>query len=219
MNLKNKKVLFLGDSITAGAAASCEENVFHQILKEKLGMKEAINYGIGGTRIARQTKPSAEPVFDLDFNKRVEKMDKDADCVFIFGGTNDFGHGDAQLGNKNDETVYTFYGALKCLYEKLIKIYGKEKIIVMTPMHRLDEENLRGEGNKEKDMYILKTYVEVIKEVAGEYGLKIIDLFAERDLNPNYGENAKKYFSDVVHPNDAGHRLLAEIIEKKLINL
>ena len=54
MELKGKIINFLGDSITEGVGVEKTENIFHQIIKEKYGLKEAENYGISGTRIAKQ---------------------------------------------------------------------------------------------------------------------------------------------------------------------
>ena len=60
------RIIFLGDSITAGAGAGTVENMYTAQI-EKLTGAEVLNYGVGGTRIARQTRPSADPSFDKDF--------------------------------------------------------------------------------------------------------------------------------------------------------
>ncbi len=112
MELKGKTINFLGDSITEGAGTSGPEKIYPAVIARNEGLKVARNYGIGGTRIARQTGKSAEEKFDLDFCMRVDEMDPHADAVVVFGGTNDWGHGDAFLGCMNDRTPWTFYGAL-----------------------------------------------------------------------------------------------------------
>ena len=43
--------------------------------------------------------------------------------IFVFGGTNDYGHGDAPLGKQGDNDPLTFYGALYDLYQRLLKKY------------------------------------------------------------------------------------------------
>ena len=111
MQLEGKTINFLGDSITQGVGVSALEFVYPNLIKEKYGLEKANNYGISGTRFAKQTKPSDEPSFDLDFCSRVAEMDPDADAVVVFGGTNDFGHGDAPLGCPDDRTKDTFWGA------------------------------------------------------------------------------------------------------------
>ena len=115
--LKRKRILFLGDSITQGACASSDENNYVSKVGKMLDL-DTKNYGIGGTRIAKQS------MFD-DYSEyfllRAKKMESEADFVFIFGGTNDYGHGDAKIGKIDDKTDFTFYGALNNLLEYLIQ--------------------------------------------------------------------------------------------------
>lgn len=87
------KIAFLGDSITYGGCATKPEYIYTYRVGKALGC-DVDAYGVIGTRLARQTVPSATPSFDEDFLTRAEKMG-DADFVFVFGGTNDYGHGDA----------------------------------------------------------------------------------------------------------------------------
>ncbi len=145
MELTGKKINFLGDSITYGVGASAVDKRYTDIISQKTG---AIcrNYGVSGTRIAIQKTPSETPQADLYFGGRVEAMDCDADIVIIFGGTNDFGHGDAPLGKMSDRTAETFYGALHILYKSLIEKYINSTIVIITPLHRDNEDNPYGDG-------------------------------------------------------------------------
>ena len=114
MELKNKKILFLGDSITEGVGASSPEKCYVSVFG-KLSGAEVKNYGIGGTRIAKQSKISLSEESDRDFMSRVDEMDSEADVVVVFGGTNDFGHGDSTIGDFSSRDECTFYGALHIL--------------------------------------------------------------------------------------------------------
>lgn len=219
MNLKDKTAIFLGDSITEGALASCPEKRYYNVLKKKYGLKEAIGYGAGGTRIAMQKIPSSSLKFDEHFSLRVEKMRNDADIVVVFGGTNDFGHGDAPLGKMLDRTPDTFYGACHELFAKLINKYPESTIVVMTPLHRLGETNPRGEGDKPVDVAPLSTYVDIIKEVARHYSLPVCDLYANSGLQPNIPLMKEWYFPDGLHPNDKGHERIAERLGEFLKSL
>lgn len=218
MKLENKTVVFLGDSITAGSSATSDDRVFHALLKEKTGMKEVVNLGAGGTRIARQKTPSEEAIYDDDFNLRYDRFRKCGDIIFVFGGTNDFGHGEAPIGKYDDETVYTFCGALNVLLKKAICDYGNENVILITPLHRVGENNPRGEGRKAEDGETLSEYVKAEKAVAEKLGVKVIDLWNEPRLNPNDEKN-KNLFADGLHPNDEGHKLLADILKDKISKL
>ncbi len=69
-----------------------------------------VGFGIGGTRIARQLHPDpADAVAFLQFHTRVSQMDKNADIVVMFGGTNDFGNEEATpIGHMSDHTAESF---------------------------------------------------------------------------------------------------------------
>ena len=213
MELKGTKINFLGDSITEGAGTSSHDKMFTMLIEREYG---AIcqNYGIGGTRIARQKTPTEEK-WDRDFISRVPEMDADADIVVVFGGTNDFGHGDAPLGTMSDRTPYTFYGALHCLYTALIEKYPDVPIVVLTPLHRITEDIPTGD-NKPAPVGTLKEYVNIIREVAEYYSLPVLDLFKESGLQPKIPVIQQKYVPDGLHPNDAGNEILAHKIARFL---
>lgn len=203
MELSNKKINFLGDSITEGACASDKSHCFVSVFGQKTGAV-CRNYGIGGTRIARQQMPSECPQWDLDYCKRATEMDKDADIIVVFGGTNDYGHGDAELGTPLDRTPDTFYGALHTLYRTLIEEYPLADIVVITPLHRENENSPRGDGKKP-----LSEYVKIIREVAESYSLPILDLFANGKIYPDIPVLKEKYTADGLHPNDRGYEYIA----------
>lgn len=203
------KINFLGDSITEGAGASCAEEKYVNVVGRLLGC-EVRNFGVGGTRIARQTVPSEVGIYDEDFLKRSEKMPFDADMVFVFGGTNDYGHGDAELGSIDSDNVYTFCGAVNVLVEKLSKKYGKEKVCFILPLHRYDEGNLYGEGNKKKAGFSLSVYVETLICLLMQKNVAFLDLRQHFPIpQTNTGD---AYTVDGLHPNPLGHRLIAEKI-------
>jgi len=217
MKLQGKKVNFLGDSITEGHGASCHENVYHQVMKREYGLAEARNYGIGGSRFARQIVPS-DPRADRDFCQRATEMEKDADAVVVFGGTNDFGHGDAPVGDFSDREPNTFYGACHWLFRYLIETYPDAVIAVCTPLHRTNEDCPKGDGHKAYHYGTLKDYVAIIREVAEYYSLPVIDLFANSGLQPKLDVIRERYVPDGLHPNDAGHERMAHVIGNFLLS-
>lgn len=216
MELKGTKINFLGDSITEGAGTSSHDKMFTMLIEREYG---AIcqNYGIGGTRIARQ-KTATDEKWDRDFISRVPEMDNDADIVVVFGGTNDFGHGDAPLGTMSDRTPYTFYGALHCLYTALTEKYPDVPVVILTPLHRLNEDSPKGD-NKPAPVGTLKEYVNIIREVAEYYSFPVLDLYKESGLQPKVPVIQQKYIPDGLHPNDDGNAILAHKIARFLETL
>ena len=209
MRLKGATVNFLGDSITFGIGASCTENRYTDVLAREFGLAKVNNYGVSGSRFARQRVMTDDPS-DLDFCMRMEEMTLDADAVVVFGGTNDFGHGQAPLGMPCDREPDTFYGALHTLFTMLLTRYTDSKILVLTPTHRLNENDPDCNGLP------LKAYVDVIREMAEFYSLPVLDLYATSGIQPNVPAMQTRYMPDGLHPNDAGHAMLAEMIARKL---
>ncbi len=209
MELKGKKIAFLGDSITEGVGTSSPEFVFWNVLQKRTGAL-CYGYGIGGTRIAPQRVPSPNPKHDLYFGSRVEEMIPDADIVVVFGGTNDFGHGDAALGRLGDRTEDTFYGALHVLLQKLINRYPAGRIIVMTPLHRLSESNYDYNEFGVRLAADLEGYVDAIRSTAACYGIPVLDLFRTSGIQPKIPAQRERFMPDGLHPSDAGNERIAE---------
>lgn len=209
MELNNLKVNFLGDSITEGVGAS---EYAHCYVEQFAAATGAVcrNYGISGTRIAKRRVPYENPEFDRYYASRVPEMDPDADVVVVFGGTNDYGHGDAPLGEMNDRTVWTYYGALHVLFTALIEKYPTAQIVILTPLHREDEE---------KRTPILKPFVDATRQVAEYYSLPVLDLWANYGIQPRIPVMKNMYVPDGLHPNDAGHAHLANKLRSFLEQL
>ena len=212
MNLQGLKINFLGDSITEGHGCSSVEKQFTSLIAAQYGAVTRC-YGIGGTRLARQTKPSEWPRHDLDFPSRVAEMDPDADLIVVFGGTNDFGHGDAPFGDFSDRTADTFCGAIHELYVSLLEKYPTATIMVITPLHRSTEDipNMHGK--------VLKDYVDVIRRGAEYYSLPVLDLYATYGVQPAVPVMKDTFMPDGLHPNDAGHVILTNKIAQFIKNL
>ena len=71
---------------------------------------------------------------------------------------------------------------------------------------------MRGDGDKLQDVATLKTYVEIIREVAEYYSLPVLDLYANSGIQPKLSVVRERLCPDGIHPNDAGHRIVAEKI-------
>lgn len=211
MKLKGSIIHFLGDSITEGYGTTAPGKVFHQIIKRKYHLKDAYNYGVGGTRIARQVVPSkVDTICDFYFELRADIMAPNADAVVVFGGTNDFGHGDAPFGTLESEDRYTFCGAVNSLISKLSKSFPNAKIIFMTPIHRTGEEQPSSASSK-----TLKDYADAISAICEKRGVSVIDLFRINPLDPF----DSSLLPDGLHPNDKGHKILAQTIAKELLKI
>ncbi len=205
-----KKICFLGDSITFGSKTSGEEYRFSNLVENRTGIK-CLNYGISGTRIARQDKGDEDSDHrGKDMYGRSSELDKNADLVILFGGTNDYGHGTAGMGNFDEITPYTFCGALSGIYKNICELMPNAKFAIITPCHRRVEEEprLKDDGN----YYTLKDYIEKIREFASENNIPTLDLFAHDEFYYKVPGFTAKYMPDGLHPNDNGHIWIADRI-------
>ena len=212
MKLQGLKINFLGDSITEGVGASSVEKVYFNLLKERHGLAEARGYGISGTRFAKQRAKSETESFDLDFNLRAAEMDDDADVVVVFGGTNDYGHGDAPFGTDSDRTPDSFCGACHSLMRLLKEKYVGKTVVFMTPLHRENETTPRFDG------HVLADFVEVIKKTAVVYSIPVLDLYGASGIQPDIPAIKEAFAPDGLHPNDAGQNIIAERLEAFLLS-
>lgn len=209
MELINKTVCFLGDSITEGCGASNVDNCFVSLFAQAHPDTHVYNFGIGGTRIARQSKPSENERWDKHFASRIDEMPEDADLICVFGGTNDFGHGDAPFGKRGDTDDSTFCGGLYDLSLKLINKYPYAKIVFFTPLHRISESNV---AKKPDGEFLLADYVKAIKKNARYFSLPVLDLWSVSGMQPSVPVIKDTFMPDGLHPNDNGYKKLFETV-------
>ncbi len=210
MKLDGKKVYFLGDSITEGAGASAPEKCYVSLFRAAHPEAEVFNVGVGGTRIAKQTVPSQNSRYDLDFIMRADEIAEDADLICVFGGTNDFGHGDAPMGSFGCKTNDTFYGALYMLSRKLLEKCPTAHIVIFTPLHRETEDV---PAKKPDGYFVLADYINAIRKNAEYFSFPVLDLYAMSGIQPQISASRAAYTVDGLHPNDAGYEKLFRIID------
>lgn len=169
----------------------------------KISGAEVKNYGIGRTHIAKQRRKSVKERWDRGFISRVNAMEEDADVAVVFGGTNNFVHGDSTIGVMASRDEYTFYGALHTLCINLVRKYPHAEIVFITPLHRISGNDEINEIGLKHEVP-LSGYVAIIKEVAGYYGLPVLNLFNASGIQPGIDIIREIYMPDGLHPSDAG---------------
>ena len=219
MKIEGIKINFLGDSITEGHGVSDIQSYrYDNVLSLKYGVI-ANNYGIGGSRLAHQRTASECPRADLCFCGRAYDMDSSADVIVVYGGVNDYLHGDAPIGNDGDKTPATFKGGVRFLMSTLPELYPHAKIVFMTPARCVGCLAPSSAPIKQSDAMPLKAYVDIIKNTAKECGIPVLDLYDGLGIDPNLPEDLEKYAPDGLHFNDVGHAVLAQKLAEFLMEL
>lgn len=222
MTLEGKIISFLGDSNTAGRnVIDKENNRFDNVITKKCSLKRANNYGISGTRIAHQRIPSPKARHDGNFCVRAWDMDPESDIIVVMGGSNDYGSGDAPLGNPGDSTRETFSGSVEYLCKLLKENYPNATIVFLTPPHCAGDGFPSTDSLKSNcpEQHTLVDYVDMILKIVPKHGIPVFDMYRNLGIDFNNADHCKKYSIDGLHFNDAGNHVIADAIIKFLSEL
>lgn len=206
MELIGKKVYFLGDSITFGVGPSDNSRIYHSLLAERFGF-EAVNFGMSGSRIARREEPIYDVLDKMPFCLRIEDIPDDCELLVIFGGTNDFGGAVPLRGREGTDDLYTFTGALRHLLARAREKFPSAKTVFLSPFPRSAANTVRGFRGSPLD-----GYVSVIYDTCREFSVPVCDLYKLVPVRPDEAEDRERYLPDGLHPNDAGHEIIADIL-------
>ena len=212
------KIAFLGDSITLGYGLDCREDRYATLICKQLDAEEA-NFGITGTLMARAGMNREDGKSFLD---RLHLLE-DADLAVIFGGTNDYFWSDRPIGNETSGEDY-FAGAVEEICQKISEIRDKKTILLVTPYSHngignyyggLHFEDASRHDTTERNYHghCLKEYVDVLVQAAGRHNIAVLDLHEGSDFD------WKVHTMDGCHPNEEGHKWLADRIGEAIANL
>ena len=216
MDIEGFKVNFLGDSITEGVGVSDIPNCrYDNRIAKIFKLSKVNNYGISGSRLAHQIHPSAKPRYDLCFCGRAYNMDTSADMVVVYGGANDYLHGDAPFGKIGDTVPSTYCGGVYFLMNFIRETYVNKPIIFLTPARcwanrEIDDLIPSVHPAKQVEGKPLIDYANVIKETAKQFDIKVLDLYNNLGIDPHNTDDYEKYTADGLHFNDKGHAILAQ---------
>lgn len=208
---EGRSAVFVGDSITAGSGTT---KLYYRFLEESLGFDSVTGMGIGGSCISSGSDYGNNNTPLINRYKDIPS----ADLIQIFMGTNDYGHA-TPIGSPEDTQAGTFYGALNTIIPYLLETHKESKIIFVTPLHRNAKSTgttSQNENDPNASGHSLNDYVEVVKQVCAMYGVSVIDLYTESEMDPRLDPKNTAYFPDGIHPNASGHELIAGIMESHI---
>jgi lysophospholipase L1-like esterase len=174
----------IGDSITylndhKAEAGNRITKGYMTMVTEKLPNIRFINQGHNGWTAGR----IADSIEKLNLQK--------ADVYSIFLGTNDWWQG-RPLGRladyQNNTGNKTVNGSFRIIMNKLRDLNKDAKIILITPMQRVDFVYIRGHKNnaygsyKEKNGQWLEAFANAIDSIGSFEGLPVVDLYHKKSL-------------------------------------
>lgn len=208
MELDEKKLAFLGDSITYGVCLDDLKNSYFNRIIGSYRWSEIHNHSLKGSRIGYFI---GQENLGTSFVDRYPQMPDNMDVVIVFGGTNDFGICNDPIGTPQDNTPHTFYGALNVLIKGLKNKNPGAYIIFLTPLHRRNENT----PNQYTGALFIE-YIQAIRDRARVHEIHLVDLYEAESLQPTEGYYETLIYHDGIHPTDACHKLIAEEVIKYL---
>lgn len=167
--------------------------------------------------------PSEKPRYDLCFCGRAYDLNREADVIVVYGGVNDWIHGDAPFGEMSDTTPASFCGAVDFLMTLLKTEYPNAQIVFMTPAHAffngLSDKTASDRPMKRADAKPLAEYIRVIEERGKKHNIPVLNLYEKLGIDPNDEKQKSEFTADGLHFNDKGHAVLAERLAEFLKEL
>lgn len=199
--LAGKRIAFIGDSYVQNHHQS-KELTWHYKFAKKHDMVY-FNYGRNGTCICRDRQgKKGEAIY-----KRITNMEDSLDYIVIVAGHNDACRMLPDMLRPDTVTAELLKEKLAFICDTLITKYPKAGIFFFTPWPRPDYINM-------------ERVTDIIKEVAGHYGVPVFD---SRMSGIHAGNAAfrKEYFQsphDNAHLNDKGHDRFLTVAEHFLLD-
>ena len=216
--MKVSKVIFLGDSITLGYGLEDKKKRFSSIFCEMAQCEER-NYGITGTLIARAGLSATNGTSFIDRYMDME----DGDFIIVFGGTNDY--------YWSDTDIHYFKNEVHELCLGIKKKYQDKPILFILPYRQrgtgnyygglsFKESNFHNSDTQNFTESTLAAYVDVLREACRFHNILVLDLYDGFGVDIAHSdEDFDTYTIDGCHPNENGHKRIAELLYEYCSNV
>lgn len=207
-DFSDKNVVFIGDSITYGSGGTLDEDgtciCYPDFLSDVLGC-----------RITNLATPGF-PLGAYNGNSCVrwlaDVIPADADIIVIMCGYNDYySYNDYYVSDS--EELGTFKGETHAMFKKIRDSFPDKEVFVVSTYQN------RGEGSAQNANTPFSSFVNYQKDEAWNYDFNIIDLYNTGFLNNHNDDIYNAFFSDGVHPNDDGSKLLGKHIAAQMVKV
>ncbi len=208
-----KTLVCIGDSITRGTFTAANEEAplsiatfnYPKLLKNLLKARDLHEYGVNGISYC-----SLSPVQSREALAKTCATFPAGNVTIVAAGTNDYGTS-VPLGNFSDTEDISFYGAADLVFRTLKRLNEPNgNIFVLLPLPRRNEREKNGAG------FVLADYRAALLKKAEKYSLFTIN-GAKLAVDP-YDTSETSLIFDGTHPNEQGHRLLAEFLFREIEN-
>lgn len=217
-DFSDKRVQFIGDSITEGITAAVDENgtklTYVEYANRYLQIGSLMENGMAGRMYTNYGGEEYSVVQSIDNN-----VYYDADVYVIFLGVNDYlvvpPNTAKRYGNVNDTISTAGYCGAVRQFMNHMKRYFDDKEVIFVMMYPIDKA-VTCEYSDMTTQPTLNDYLNIQRQLAAENGFHVIDLYKDGFMDCTNAEVNSYYLTDGIHPTDAGYKVLGEHIAAEL---
>lgn len=205
--LFGKKWVAIGDSITEKNNRTNKN--YHDFIKDDVVNLTVENKGVSGSGFHDRYNTVTSSITTVN-----------PDYITIFFGTNDYGQvrNTYPLGEFLSIDTNTISGRINACLNQLITAYPFAKIAVISSLPR--SNNYGSDATPNAVGYTLKQHSDLLQKYAAHYSLPFLNLYEQSNLpvwvpaaNTFYFTAPANSSPDGLHPNDAGHRVIADKVK------
>lgn len=204
---KGKKIIVDGDSIT-------HFGQWHIWLKEWFEWATVYNHACSGQSltILRNANDASGVGQGLKGYERVQQnYEADADAIILMGDGNNCGNKN-EIGVYSDTTEDTWCGRMNLMLDAITTKYPTKPIILISnpPRGATDRHGINDSAHIQAN---------AMKDLAWNRGFYYIDCYHTNLYRPNIPQNVTLFGNngkDIVHPNELGHKMMAQMIFEEL---
>lgn len=209
--LKDKKMLFMGDSISYGSGDGVSPFRTGRAWAGRIADRTGAivtNASVSGAKASFVSGDDKAKWLYTQFNSN---KNKEFDIIVMHGGVNDARHNrkvgeilDTDDATKLNKAMDTYAGGLQWLFYNVKKEQPNAKLFFIAN-HRLDGHST---GNAKN----MSPYFDMAKQLCEKYGIIFIDLYNNKELNDKLETTTTKYLPDTLHLNAAGYEIITPYI-------
>lgn len=211
-----KTIVFIGDSITEGITSAIDQNgnyiSYVTYANSYLHFARVLNHGKGGRMFT--TYGGDELSISENFGN---VTNINSDIIVVFAGVNDYlgVTENKRFGSVDDKlTTGSYCGAVRYFMSQLQRYYSDREIFFVT-MYNINKKS-ESTYVDYKGQPTLGEFMDVQKELAKEFGFKVIDLYGTGFMNCSTKPASDYFLRDGLHPKDSGSIFLGEHIAAEI---
>ena len=207
--LNGKTMLFMGDSISFGAGDTISPFRTGRAWAGRIAdWTGAIttNAAVSGAKVSFLTGDD-----NWVYSQYIPYQNTKFDIIVMHGGGNDarYERPVGTLSEGKDEATLkknqaSFVGGLEWIFYNVSKTNTEAKLFYIAN-HHLDGHS----KGRAKDM---SEYFDAAKQACAKWGIILIDLYNNKELNDKLDTKTTKYLPDTLHPNAAGYDIITPYI-------